>query len=127
MSKFREIILPSGTKLLLGKNENNNDELMEEFKGKPNIILHTIAPGSPFCVIENELNPTRIDLQLSGSVCLGYSQIWRDKKTDAKVNIFTGKDITKPENAKPGTWRVKNAKTKLITKKEVLNSKKLLK
>ena len=52
--KFREIILESGTKILLGKDEKSNEELMKKFKGKENLILHTSKPGSPFGVIEKE-------------------------------------------------------------------------
>ena len=50
--KFREIELSSGTKIFLGKNAEQNDELMKKFRGKENVIIHTVAPGSPFCVMD---------------------------------------------------------------------------
>ena len=49
--KFRTFILTNGTKILLRKNAKNNDELIKLYKGKENIILHTIKPRNPFCVI----------------------------------------------------------------------------
>lgn len=46
--KPREYTLESGIKILLGRDENNNDELVKQFQGEENFILHTVAPGSPF-------------------------------------------------------------------------------
>jgi len=116
--KFREIILESGTKILLGKDEKSNDELMKKFKGKENIIIHTVASGSPFCVIDN-LKPSRKDITISGAYCAEYSQDWRDNKKDVKINIFTGKGISKEKGMKPGTWKVERLKTKIIKKRKI--------
>jgi predicted ribosome quality control (RQC) complex YloA/Tae2 family protein len=121
--KFREIILESGTKILLGKDEKSNDELMKKFKGKENIIIHTVASGSPFCVIDN-LKPSRKDIAISGAYCAGYSQDWRDNKKDVFVNVFTGKDISKEKGMNPGTWKVEKLKTKIIKKKKIENARK---
>jgi predicted ribosome quality control (RQC) complex YloA/Tae2 family protein len=122
-TKFREIELKTGTKLLLGKNEDNNDELMKKFKGEPNTIIHTVAPGSPFCVIENNLKPSKEEIYLSGDHCAKYSQDWRDNKSDVEVNIFTGKDISKKFWMKAGTWKVKKSKKKTIKKADILKLK----
>jgi|TARA_Y100000310_G_scaffold345223_1_gene462853 predicted ribosome quality control (RQC) complex YloA/Tae2 family protein len=122
--KFRERIIPElGTKLLLGKNEENNDELMKQFKGKENTIIHTAAPGSPFCVIEENLKPTKQIISASGSICVGYSQDWRDNKGDVMVDVFTGKDISKNIFMKKGTWKVKHAKKLKIKKEDILKFK----
>ena len=109
--KFREVKLKSGNRIFLGRNAENNDELMKKFKGKENVILHTESPGSPFCVIER-LNPGREEIKASGAVCARYSQDWRDNKKDVKVNVFTGKDVRKPWFAKKGTWNVRKVKGK---------------
>tara|TARA_Y100000310_G_C20586892_1_gene765907 strand:- start:958 stop:1347 length:390 start_codon:yes stop_codon:yes gene_type:complete len=118
-TKFREIKLKSGTKIILGRDEENNDELMKKFKGKPNIILHTESPGSPFGVIE-DLNPSNSTISVSGAAVARYSQDWRDNKKDVTVNVFTGKDISKPLFSKKGTWKVKKSKKIKIKKKDVL-------
>ncbi|MCH8945846.1 MAG: DUF814 domain-containing protein [Nanoarchaeota archaeon] len=117
--KFREIKLESGTKILLGKDENGNDELMKEFKGKRNIILHTAKPGSAFCVIEGSVKPSKLDINLSGQVCASYSQDWRDNRKDVVVHVFTGKDISKRIWMKKGSWKVKNPKVIKIKKKDI--------
>ncbi len=116
--KFREIELSSGTKIFLGRNAEQNDELMKKFKGKENTILHTVAPGSPFCVID-KLNPTKEEISESGIYCARYSQDWRDNKKDVKVSIFTGKDIRKDKKMEVGTWSVKKSKTKTIKKEDI--------
>lgn len=116
--KFREIKLESGTKILLGKDENSNDDLMKEFKGKDNVILHTSKPGSPFCVIEG-LDSSNKDIKASGQVCASYSQDWRDNRKDVIIHVFTGKDISKRIWMKKGTWKVKNPKVIKIKKKDI--------
>ncbi len=117
--KPREITLESGTQLLLGKDAESNDKLMKKFKGKENTIIHTVQPGSPFCVIDNPIKPSKEDITISGAHCAGFSQDWRDNKKDVKVNIFTGKDINKTKGMKIGTWKVKNSKTKIIKKEDI--------
>ena len=114
--KFREITLKSGTKILLGRNAENNEELVKQFKGKDNTILHTASPGSPFCVIVDSLKPSRKDLVTSGAYCAGYSQDWRNNKSSVKVHAFTGKDVYKRKGMKVGTFGIK--KKKIIKVKE---------
>lgn len=117
--KFREFETSSGRKVYLGKTAENNDELIEKYKGKANIIMHTSAPGSPFCVIE-DLKPTKEDIKDAAIACASKSQDWRDNKRDVKINIFSGKDVHKEKAMKAGTWGVKK-KSKVITikKKEI--------
>jgi len=123
--KFREITLKSGGKILLGKDAESNDELMKKFKGKENIILHTEEPGSPFCVIDAQ-RPGKSEINSAGVACAKFSQAWRETKNDVVVNIFTGKDISKPWLSKKGTWKVKNSRKIKINKKDILNFEKTL-
>lgn len=116
--KFREFELASGAKVLLGKDSKNNDKLMRKFKGKSNTILHTVAPGSGFCVIKN-LKPSKKDIESSGAICARYSQDWRDHKSDIKVNVFTGKDISKKKDMKIGTWHINKSKTIKVKKANI--------
>jgi predicted ribosome quality control (RQC) complex YloA/Tae2 family protein len=116
--KFREYTLKTGKKVLLGKNQENNDLLVKKYKGKKNIILHTVAPGSPFCVIISE-KPTKKDIYEAASVCASKSQDWRDNKQDVKMHVFTGKDVKKPLFAKKGTWKVKDSKDIKVKKQDI--------
>ena len=115
--KFREIILKSGTKIFLGKDAENNDELVKEFRKKENMIMHTVAAGSPFCVIE-KLNPDKKDIHEAVIICASKSQDWRDNRRDVELNIFTGKDVKKPFLAKKGTWKITGEAKIIKVKKE---------
>lgn len=108
---FREINLNTGKKILLGKNAENNDELVKQFKGKENTILHTEKPGSPFCVILEK--PTKEELKQAAIICAFKSQDWRDNKSDVLIHQFTGKDVYKLGRMKPGSWKIQS-KPKLI-------------
>ena len=125
--KPREFILSSGTIILLRKNSQNNDELVESYLGKSNVILHTAKPGSPFCIID-KLNPTKEDIKESAIICASKSQDWRDNKKDVVIHVFNGKNISKKEGMKSGTWALKS-KPKLIKvkKKEIEEQEKKLK
>lgn len=120
--KIRERTLTSGSMIFLGRDENSNDELMKKFEGAVNTILHTVAPGSPFCVIENE-KPTKTEVYEAGAITAGYSQDWRDNKQDVKVSVFTGKDVKKTKGMKTGTWGVKKSKSIIIKKEDILKFK----
>jgi predicted ribosome quality control (RQC) complex YloA/Tae2 family protein len=115
--KPREFILETGTKIILGKNSENNDELVKVYEGKPNTILHTAKPGSPFCIIE-KLKPTKEEIKLSGSICASKSQDWRDNRGDVIVNVFTGKDVYKDKIMKSGTWGIRKKPKLIKVKKE---------
>ena len=121
--KFREIILESGTKILLGKDEKSNEELVKKFKGKENLILHTSKPGSPFGVIEKE-KPSKMDLNLSGSAVASYSQDWRDNKKDVVIHVFDGKKVFKRKGMKIGTFGVKKFKRIKVKKEDIINFEK---
>ena len=120
-NKYREFNLSTGTKIFLGKDAESNDELMKEFKGKENTILHTVEPGSPFCVID-KIDASEKEIKESAIICASKSQDWRDNKSNVKIHQFSGKEIKKPFFAKAGTWKV-SGKLKVIvaSKKDIEN------
>jgi predicted ribosome quality control (RQC) complex YloA/Tae2 family protein len=119
--KYREFNLSTGTKIFLGKDADSNDELMKEFKGRGNIILHTVEPGSPFCVID-KIDASEKEIKESAVICASKSQDWRDNKSNVKVHQFSGWEVKKPFFAKAGTWKV-SGKLKVIvaSKKDIEN------
>jgi predicted ribosome quality control (RQC) complex YloA/Tae2 family protein len=121
MVMFREFVLSSGTNIFLGKNADNNDKLVESFKGKDNKILHTVSPGSPFCVID-KINPSKEEIYEAGVICSAKSQYWRDNKSDVELHLFSGKEIKKPILAKTGTWKIiSKPKVIKVKKKDIIN------
>lgn len=119
--KPREFILSTGTKIFLGKNAENNDELVGKFKGKENIILHTEKPGSPFCVVER-LAPDKQDLKEAAIICASKSQDWRDNKQDVNIHLFTGKDVNKTSGMKSGLWILKKKPKVIKVKKQEIEA-----
>ena len=119
--KCKELKLSSGKKISLGKDARNNDKLVRFYEGKENTILHTIKPGSPFCVIE-DLSFSKADLKEAAIICAAKSQDYRDNKNDVLVHKFTGKNVKKPKLAKAGTWKVSGKPEVIKVKKEDIKS-----
>lgn len=117
--KPKEFTLNSGIIIFLGRNSENNDELVKSYLGKENTLLHTAKPGSPFCVI-SKLNPTKEEIKESAIICASKSHDWRDNKKNVIIHMFAGKDVYKEKIMKSGTWGLKS-KPKLIKvkKKEI--------
>jgi len=115
---FRELKIKSGKNLLLGKNAEQNEKLAKQFIGKENVILHTAAPGSPFCIID-DLKPKKKDIKEAALVCAKYSKDWRDNKSDVLVHIFNGKNIYKEKGMKTGTFGVKKFKVIKVKKNDI--------
>jgi predicted ribosome quality control (RQC) complex YloA/Tae2 family protein len=116
--KFREFKTSIGSPVLIGKDENSNDELMEKFQGKNRIVLHTAAPGSPFAVID--IAPSKVLAKEKKEVATFVamkSQDWRDNKKDVKVDVFNAKDVYKDKKMKSGTWGVRKKGKPIIVKK----------
>lgn len=116
--KFRSIELKSGTNIFLGKDAEQNEELVKQFIGLGNVILHTANPGSPFCVIV-KTKPLVKEIKEAAIYCARFSQDWRDNKTDVKVHKFTGKEIYKRKGMKAGTFGVKKFKEMKVSKKDI--------
>lgn len=106
-TKYKTLKTSSGITLFLGRDENSNDILMREFQGKLNVILHTVASGSPFCVIES-LYFSKNDLKEAAIICASKSQDWRDNHKSVLLHVFTGQQVAKPKGAKSGLWQVKS-------------------
>jgi len=93
--------------------------LVKKFERKNNIILHTAAPGSPFCIIE-EIKPSKKEIKEAAIICASKSQYWRDNKSNVVVHQFTGKNIYKTRLMKSGTWGLNSKPKKIkVLKKEI--------
>ena len=119
MESFRKYVTSSGLVVLGGKNAENNEELIKQIE-KNEYVLHTAAPGSPFCNIKsNSKDVSKEDLKEAAIFCAKYSQAWKKStvKRDIEVHVFLGKDIFKQKDMKTGTFGVKKLK-KIIVKKD---------
>ena len=116
---YREFKIKSGKVVFCGKNEEQNEDLVRKFIGKENLLFHTIASGSPFCVLSDS-EVSRADIKETATICARYSQDWRDNKKDIMVHFFKGEDVYKEKRMKTGTFGVKNSKRIKIKKEDVL-------
>jgi predicted ribosome quality control (RQC) complex YloA/Tae2 family protein len=116
--KFREFTTSSGKKVLGGKDAEQNEELVNQFLGKENLLFHTEKPGSSFCIIL-DLKPTKKDLKEVAIFCASKSQDWRDNKQDVNIHIFSGKEVYKWKRMPAGTFGVKKFQLLKIKKKEI--------
>ena len=104
--------------ILIGRDESQNEKLVNEFMGKENIIMHTVASGSPFVVALEK--PTAKEKRHMANCVAAYSQDWRDNKKDIKVHYFTGKDVYKRKGMKIGTFGVNKAKVIIAKKGDIV-------
>jgi len=114
--KFRKHTTKNGRIFLAGKSAENNEELIKQVKGEE-VVLHTVAPGSPFVNIKGEAK--KKDIKEAAVFCARYSQDWREHQLDVKVNWFKGKDIYKDKKMKKGTFGIKKSKTIKVKKRQI--------
>jgi predicted ribosome quality control (RQC) complex YloA/Tae2 family protein len=118
MATYRKFTLETGKEITAGKDATTNDSLVQEANPK-DILLHTLAPGSPFVNVGE--SPTKTELKQAAIFCASKSQEWRNTKKDIVVNWFYKKDTTKDKKAKQGSWNTKHQGKLIAKKSEILN------
>jgi predicted ribosome quality control (RQC) complex YloA/Tae2 family protein len=122
MVNFRKFETSSGSEVFLGRSAENNEELVKQVD-PTETVLHTVAPGSPFCNIKGEA--TKADVKEAAVFCAKYSQDWRDNKKDVSVHVFRGCDIHKEKKMKLGTFGVKKFDVVKVKKVDILKFERL--
>jgi predicted ribosome quality control (RQC) complex YloA/Tae2 family protein len=126
MALFREFDTSSGKQVFVGRDAENNEELVKQINNNE-FVLHTARPGSPFVNIKSPSSEvSKEDIKEASVFCAKYSQDWRDNKKDVVVHIFLGKDISKGKDMKQGTFGVKSFKEIKVRKEDVLEFEKML-
>lgn len=122
--KFRKYCTLSGKDVVCGKDAEQN-ELVVAQSGDSESVLHTKAPGSPFCNIKVN-NPTQEDIYETAVFCAKYSRAWKQtkKKKDVVVNIFYKRDTKKDAGMKKGCFAVSKSKKLKVKKEDVLEFEK---
>ncbi len=75
----RHFRLPSGAKVIVGRNEEENRAILE--LAKEAIILEVVGFGSPITLLKKE---NRKDIEIAASICARYSDC--DGLAEVKVN-----------------------------------------
>ncbi len=100
-----------------GKNDEQNELALDSFL-KPNyIVMHTSAPGSPFCIIQSN-NPSKIDIEETAIFCACFSQQWKLGKGLIDIDMFKGNQIYKKARMKMGTFGIKGGVKTIKVKPE---------
>lgn len=110
--KFRWFYTSSGILVIGGKSADQNEEVIKQAKAD-DIILHTEEPGSPFCVVVNEIEETDKDVKEAAIFCASLSQAWKKKKKEIVVSVFRKEQMKKSKGMKKGTFSVSGAEQKI--------------
>lgn len=108
--KYKWFFTKSGKLVVGGKNAESNDALINELKSmrKEMIVMHTKAPGSPFCAIIASIETvTKSDIDECAVFTGCFSKAWKEGCKIARVHIFKLSQLGKTSDMKSGTWRVK--------------------
>jgi hypothetical protein len=106
--KYKWFYTKSGKIVVGGKSAESNDSLLRELKSSRNdyIVMHTKAPGSPFCAILSEIKSvSSSDIEECAIFTGCFSKAWKEQKRETKVDMFHLSQINKG-NLKSGSWSV---------------------
>ncbi len=126
--KFRWFFTSNDFLVIGGKNSEQNEQIIKNHLDAQDIILHTKAPGSPFCIIKKKLKKKKIsskDIKETAIFCACFSQQWKKKKAKGKkknqieVHIFKSSQIFKEKKEKTGTFNVLGNVNKVFVKPEL--------
>ncbi|MEK6893890.1 MAG: NFACT RNA binding domain-containing protein [Nanoarchaeota archaeon] len=124
--KYKWFFTRSGKLVVGGKNADSNDSLLNELKKmrKDLIVMHTKAPGSPFCAIIAPVNVISNEDLHECAVFTGcFSRAWKEGKSSASVHSFKLSQLNKESDMKEGSWNVKGRVKDFIVKLELVITK----
>ncbi|MEK6758064.1 MAG: NFACT RNA binding domain-containing protein [Nanoarchaeota archaeon] len=107
--KYKWFYTKSGKLVVGGKNAESNDSLLRELKatGDDYFVMHTKAPGSPFCTILAPVKKVNASDLNECAIFTGcFSRAWKEKQKDTSVDVFHLSQLNKNSGMKSGTWSV---------------------
>ena len=110
--KFRWFYTSSGVLVIGGKSAEQNEAVIKQAKSE-DIILHTEDPGSPFCVVVDEIEETDKDIKEAAIFCASLSQSWKKKPKQISVSVFRKEQMKKSKGMNKGTFSVEGAEQKI--------------
>jgi hypothetical protein len=102
-----------------GKSDEQNELVLKHFLKPQYTIMHTVAPGSPFMIIQSD-NPTKEDLNETAIFTGCFSKQWKTRNKHIEIDIFKGEQIYKLKTMKLGTFGVKGQKETVKIKPELI-------
>jgi len=108
--KYKWFFTSSEKLVIGGKSADQNDELLNKLKKtkKEYYVMHTSAPGSPFCVVLADIKEVGLrDLEEAAVFTGCFSRAWKGMKRKSDIHIFKLSQVSKGKNMKNGTWNIK--------------------
>lgn len=108
--RYRWFLTKAGVLVVGGKSAIQNDALLKEVTADSEVrlVMHTVAPGSPFAVLcapLAQLSPQDIAEAAIFTGC--FSRAWRAGQRKAHIHLFSSTQLYKTNSMKSGTWGVK--------------------
>ena len=111
-AKFRHFVTSDGSLVVIGKDMNQNESIVEKHMEKGDIIGHADVFGSPFGVIKPKegKNVSKKDLEETAVMIASYSSAWRVGATNLDVYFIKPEQVTKTppsgESLKKGAFYI---------------------
>jgi hypothetical protein len=116
---FRWFFTSNNVLVIGGKSDEQNEIALREFLKKNYVVMHTSEPGSSFMIIQSD-KPDKKDLEETAIFCACFSKQWKSGNKKIKVDVFKGEQIYKTPKMKTGTFGLKNGKTTVEVKPELV-------
>ncbi|MEK6872366.1 MAG: NFACT RNA binding domain-containing protein [Nanoarchaeota archaeon] len=114
--KYRWFFTSSGTLVVGGKSDEQNEIVFNHFLKKGYYVMHTSSPGSPFMIIQSD-NPTSEDKEETAIFCACFSKQWKrlkNEKEKVAVDIFRAEQLYKNRLMKKGSFGVNGEKKTIV-------------
>ena len=117
--KYRWFFTSNNILVIGGKNDEQNELVINNFLKADYLVVHTSNPGSPFMILQSE-HPSKKDIEEAAVFCACFSKEWKLGKKKIDIDIFKGKDIYKTKTMKTGTFGVDGEKKMITVKPELI-------
>ncbi|MDO4432257.1 MAG: NFACT RNA binding domain-containing protein [Aerococcaceae bacterium] len=114
-SKPRQFTAPDGTRIWVGRNNQQNDELSLKTAAKTHWWLHAKNIPGAHVIIENN-QPTDETITLAAEIAAYYSKF--QHSANVPVDMIQVKHLKKPNGSKPGFVIYEGQKTVFVTPNE---------
>ncbi|MFW6121358.1 MAG: tRNA 4-thiouridine(8) synthase ThiI, partial [Petrotogales bacterium] len=82
----RHFRLESGAKVIVGRNEKEND-ILQGFFDKGNILMEVVGVGSPIALLKK--NKSNQDIKKATSLCVRYSDVNGEENANIRIKYYS--------------------------------------
>ncbi len=93
--RFRWFYTSSGKLVLIGRDQQTNNELVSKYLGEDDLFFHVDMPGGAVVVLKAEGEPDEDSIEQAAIAAGVYSKAWREGLSVADVYYVTGKQVSR--------------------------------